>query len=83
MDNRHHNDDARAGGAALSRGAITVRGPFAWLLVGVMAAPWGVGICVIVQAVTAYLSRPSQPFCSPPPPRFSQRAAAFRRWEEE
>lgn len=78
-----NNDDARAGGgAALTRGAITVRGPFAWLLVSVMAAPWGVGLYVIVRAVTAYLSRPPQPFRSPPPPRFAQRAAAYRRAEE-
>jgi hypothetical protein len=87
MDTRPHNDtdndDARAGGAALNRGAITVRGPFAWLLVSVMAAPWGVGLYVIIRAVTAYLSRPKQPLRSPPPPRFSQRATAYRPWQEE
>lgn len=86
MDNRHDSDDgsdAAVGGGALSRGAVTVRGPLAWLVLAVMAFPWGVGMYVIARAVAAYLSRPAQPVGSAPPPRFSQRAAAYRRWEEE
>lgn len=84
MDISHRVEPGPAseGGLGESR-AITLRGPAAWLLVAVVAAPWAVGMYVIVRAVMAYLSRPAQRVGPPPPPRFAQRAAAYRRWEEE
>lgn len=84
MDISHHEDPGPAPDGAVRRSrAITVRGPAAWLLAAVMAAPWAVGMYVIVRAVIAYLSRSAQPVGPAAPPRFAQRAATYRRWEEE
>lgn len=74
MARRHHQDDdsaAPVGGAAMGSGSrvITTRGPLAWLLVTLMAAPWGVGMYVIIRAVIVYLSH--QPSADQQPPRTS------------
>jgi hypothetical protein len=71
MEHTHRNapTDTTTGDTASGSPVITVRGPVAGLLVTVLAAPWGVGMYVIVRAVITHLSSPAQPPASRRPAR--------------
>lgn len=71
MGHAHGNasTDTTTGDTTSGSRVITMHGPVAWLLVTVMAAPWGVGMYVIIRAVIAHLSSPAQPPASRRPAR--------------